>query len=194
MKKFILGFFLGGAIAGGSTFFITKKYVEDRCQEEVNKLKSYYKNKYEGKNDISEEEKEAIKNHVKKVPDKPVPPEYKKEVKKYQSDDIKEDVDLAEAESPEEDHADVEIISQDEFEAINHEFEHSCLMYYVNDMQLATEDGEMIDNEKYLLEGALDIDGWRNNDDMEQNIYVRNNKISEMFEVCKVFGAYGDLN
>ena len=198
MKKFIFGFLLGGVCAGVPAYFITKKMVEDRCQQEVNELKAYYKNKYEGETSKSEEE--AIKNHTKKVPDKPVPPEYKEETMRYKSDsgdDAPEEYyeeDPADLESPPEDRAPVEIISQEEYDDINHEYEHSCLVYYTEDDQLATEEGEMIDNEKYLLEDALDIDNWRRNDDAKENIYVRNDKISEMFEVAKCFGSYGDLN
>lgn len=208
MKKFIFGFLLGGIAAGVPAYFITKKIVEDRCQQEVNELKDYYKNKYEKSceeeadrdSEISTAEEEAIKNHVNKVPDKPIPPSYKKIADKYKSEDApdeyydEEDMADADAEYPPEDRPDVEIISQEEYDEINHEFEHSCLIYYVNDMQLATEEGQIIDNEKYLIEDALDIDGWRNNDEMVDNIYVRNNKISEMFEIAKCIGAYGDLN
>ena len=198
MKKFIFGFLVGGFVFGIPSYFITKKLVEDRCQQEVNELKAYYKNKYE--KETGKEEEEAIKNHTKKVPDKPIPPEYKELISGYRPEDPKDapdeyyEEDPADLESPPEDRPLVEIISQEEYDDIDHRYEKSCLIWYTEDEQLATEEGEMIDNEKYLLEDALDVDGWRRNDDMKENLYVRNDKISEMFEVAKCFGSYGDLN
>ena len=206
MKKFILGFFLGSLGTGIPTYFITKKIVEDQCQKDINEMKEYYKKKHEedGTGDISDKEKEAIKNHVNKVPDKPIPKEYKNIVKSYASDsgDREKDApdeyyedgeDPAEKETPPEDKPDIEIISIDEY-GENPLYEKNCLMYYVNDMTLAYEDGQLVDDEKYLIGDALDTDGWRNNDDDDKSLYVRNNRIQEDFEIAKCFGAYGDLN
>lgn len=201
MKKFLFGFFLGSVISGTSVYFITKKFMEETCQKDINEIKEHYKKKYETSieedvSGISKEEKEAIKHHVKKVPDKPVPKEYKDLANKYDPKHEEEDsesYDESEVESPPEDKADVEFITNEQY-GENPLYSQNCLIYYVNDMTLAYEDGELVDNEKYLIEDALDRDGWRNNDDDEENIYVRNNRISEDFEISKCFGAYGDLN
>ena len=201
MKKFLLGVLLGGIVSGTATYFITKKVMEETCQKDINEIKDHYKKKYEQEKEeaVSAKEVEAMKAHVKKVPDKPVPNEYKELVKNYdtaQKDDEDapdEYYDDADVEAPPEDRADVEFITIDQY-GENPLYNQNCLIYYVNDMTLAYEDGELVDNEKYLIEDALDRDGWRNNDDDEENIYVRNNKISEDFEISKCFGAYGDLN
>lgn len=215
MKKFLIGFFVGSAITGAITYYLTKKYVEDNCQKDINDIKAYYKEKNKDK-EIScdagdtgdagdkKEETEPVKKHVNKVPDKPIPPEYKAMTDMYRSADSydREDIgdapdeyyDPAEAESPKEDRPDIELISYDEYEGINHAFEHTCLIYYVNDGQLAYENGELVDDERYLVGDSIDVDGWRNNDDAVDNIYVRNNRISEMFEIAKCIGCYGDLN
>ena len=200
MKKFILGFFLGALGAGIPTYFITKKMIEDQCQKDINEMKEYYKKKNSDETDISDKEKEAIKNHVKKVPDKPIPKEYKNIVTSYASDsgESKKDApdeyyDDAEKETPPEDKPDIEIISIDEY-GEKPLYEQNCLIYYVNDMTLAYEDGQLVDNEKYLIEDALNIDNWRNDDNNDKNLYVRNNRIQEDFEIAKCFGAYGDLN
>ena len=219
MKGFILGFISGGVIAGTATYFITKKVIENKCQEDINEMKAHVKEKSQGEKSKNEDEnkeapseedseddddkedpreKEALKYHKNKIPDKPLPKEYKNIARTYAADDgidrdeLDETPDDTGDEDPE-NRPDIEIISIDEYGGTP-EYEGNCLEYYVKDGQLCYEGGELVDDEKYLIGNALDDSGWRNNDDDDSSLYVRNHRISEDFEICKVFGYYGDLN
>ena len=209
MKRFIIfgvGMLIGGGIGAGISYYFTKKKVEDQCQQDINEIKKSYSKKSQGektenkseneKQDKEEEadpaEEEARKKHLNKVPDKPVPEKYKNLTRTYAADDgnDRSDIDPSEEEFPDDDEPDVCIISVDEFDKIDHSFEHTTVMYYTGDECLAYEDGELIDNEKYLFEDSLNMDdAWDGN-----HLYVKNNRIGEMFDIQKIDGNYGDLN
>ena len=213
MKGFIFGLITGLSVGGAIGYFVTKRLDEDYINEEMHKLKEYYKDKektaIKAAGETVEKAKEVIVEPKKKIPDKPYPKEYKNLVRSYAADDgidrdkLKEDrtedapeeyyeEDPAESEHPKEDRPEFELIDIDELGELTG-YDESCVMYYTEDNTYAYEDNEeMIEDPRYLFGDV--IDNWADNDEEKDNIFVRNNRISTDFEVCKVFGSYGDLN
>lgn len=191
MRNLLLGILMGGGIGAGITYVIMKKKVD----EEIELAREEYKNYYE-KKDI--EETDAMATHKKKVPDKPVP--NKEEIRKY--------TDLVEEYGPEDDPGEEATVVADNIQ--NHleksnpkpkiirvesfgelpEYECETLRFYVEDRTLVHEDETIVDDPDFLLGDALDRYGWADNDEENEDLYVRNYKLQRDYEVTKVYDEY----
>lgn len=191
MKRFIFGFILGGIASGVATYFYVKKKDEDYISSEIQKVIDFYK-KQETDEVLSKEEQEAIKNHVNKIPDKPIPEDYIKKAKNYQSEEAEDALDEDDEdefiESPPEDLPDIEIISVEEFG--NRHYDEDALMYYTEDDTLCYEQNEQIIEDRLSVVG--DISEWAYNGETD-SLYVRNNKTSNDYEIIKVIGSYAEI-
>ena len=200
MKNLIIGIITGGLIGSGVTYYICKK----RHEADLEDLKESYRHRQE----IEEEEEEAIKNHVKKVPDKPVEiKEYEDMTEEYKSSDP------AEEEYPEDDEPDVDpieentvvddliqehlenthpqpkIITLETFGELRN-YDTETINYYVEDKMLVHEDETIVDDVAFLVGDALDRYGWADDDSNEDALYVRNYRIQKDFEIVKIFGEF----
>lgn len=208
MRNFILGLLLGGAAGSGITYYICKSRFEKTIAEERQKIRREYKEYYEKK---QAEEDEAIANHAPAIPDKPVESS-DRYVQRKQAEEIIRDnhyiYDPAESEGPTEDdliaeseainnmhdtlaaiHKDPKIIKGEHFgEIVSYDTE--SLTYYVEDQTLVHEDQSLVDDEGFLIGDALDRYGWRDDDEDDSALYVRNYQIQKDFEIIKVFGEY----
>lgn len=54
--KVVLGSVAGALLGACGGYIVTRKVYEKRCQEQVDEIKEYYKEKYEGKKDIAKED------------------------------------------------------------------------------------------------------------------------------------------
>lgn len=201
MRNFIIGLFLGGATGAGITYLIMKKQAE--AHEEVlrKEIREECKKYYE-KKEI--DELDAMANHEKAIPDKPV------ENKEY--NDLVKEYDPSEEESPEDDDPMTEeearivsddlvqqaleaknekpkIITADSFGEIPH-YEYETLKYYVHDHTLVHEDESIVDDPAFLVGDAIDRYGWGDNDEEEGDLYVRNYRLQRDYEIVKIFDEY----
>lgn len=208
MKHFIIGFVLGAGISGGLTYYICKSRFNKAIENERTKIRKEYKEYYERK---QEEEDEAKANHNSAIPDKPIESAEKYLDKKKNEKIINNNgynYDPAESERPTEDeliaeseainnmhdtlaamHDKPKLIKVENFGEIN-SYDTESLTYYVKDQTLVHEDQSIVDDKDFLIGDALDRFGWRDDDEDESPLYVRNYKIQKDFEIIKVFGEY----
>lgn len=205
-NSFIFGTVVGAGIGSALTYFFVKKNCDKKIDEEVRKVREYYE-RYE------DEEEEAKRVHVKKIPDKPIPDEI---LEKYRSNETLSDP--SENEFPTEDDED-ELDDLDEENAVvDNEiikklekendkpkiievesfgelsmFETETLSYYVEDGFLVHEDDEIVDDVEFLIGDALDRYGWRYDDLDDTNLYVRNYKLQRDYEIIKVIAEFGRI-
>lgn len=218
MKQFIFGVFVGGGIAGLTSYFIYKKKLNEakreirtECEDTICKMREYYIEKYTvQKAAVIEEDKKAEPEEIVKGYETA---EYKEKVEPYHRN-----IDPAEMESPSEDapeeyyeersgigHDDIkgiregilannyaddrrntppELISADEFgQAPGYDAEEWT--YYVDDLTYCDEDDYMVDN-PYMNFGNC-LDDWERNNEMTEEIYVRNHQLACDYKVDKMF-------
>ena len=197
MKQFIFGLLLGGGVGAGITYFVMKKQFEKKEEEIRASIRKELKEYYERK---QEEEDEAKVKHVKAIPDKPVVSrEYHELTRPYDRAEMEHPTEedyIAETEAEERvqealeaSHDKPKLLNVESFgELTNYETE--SLTYYVEDQTLVHEDGSLVDDEAFLLGDALDRYDWRDDDNDQAPLYVRNYKLQRDYEVVKVMAEY----
>lgn len=193
---------MGGGTGAGITYIIMKKQLEKELKLAREEYKSYYERK-----DI--EEIDAMATHEKAVPDKPEKAakddsektekrQYSDLVKRYVPEPLEDDEDPAEEatvvadniqEHLEKTHDRTKILKPEHFGELT-EYECETLRYYVHDKTLVHEDESIVDDPAFLLGDALDRYGWADDDEEEEDLYVRNYKLQRDYEVVKVFDEY----
>ena len=190
MKNFIFGLLLGGAAGAGITYFVMKRQFEKKEEDIRASIRKELKEYYERK---QEEEDEAKVKHVKAIPDKPtIPREYTELTRAYDRAEMErpteEDyIEETEAEERvqaalEDAHDKPKLLKIESFGELSN-YETESLTYYVQDQTLVHEDGTIVDDEAFLLGDALDRYGWRDDDEDENALYVRNYKLQRDYEV-----------
>ena len=204
MRNLLIGLILGGILGSGTTYYICKKKMDEREDEIRSEARKEYKEYYERK---QVEEDEAIATHVKKVPDKPIPQEYKELVNNYRV----EEPDPAELENPQDDEEEVDyaeeetvvddliqehlekqnpnpkIILPESFGELN-TYDTETLTFYQQDRVLVHEDETLVDDINFLIGDSLDRYGWADDDD--DVLYVRNYKLQRDYEIIKKYEEY----
>lgn len=187
--KNILIFLAGAVVGGGAAYFVTKRLVEQKCDQEIQEVRDYYsdpdrktlKDIKEVDNAETDEEQEDI---IEESPKPSSKPDLKKMAAKVRYDQYygnsgNSDSDSVSKEEDEEVLPDIEIIDENDFRCTN-EYEKKALTYFMGDDTLMDDDdGEIIDD----IQGCISHEAL--NRFVEGVVYVRNNKTFTDFEVTE---------
>lgn len=210
MKNFILGFVIGGALSGVSTYFVTKTICEKKAQLHIENMRKEYKEKYSPKNSsiqkedpstivekydeltkIYSERGDLVKEDPaeKESPSDDAPDEY------YDDDDIdqaRENASAKEAYDYDKLHRTKgqRLISQDDYGQAPG-FESKEVSYYVDDDTYVYDDSdEIIDDPTFVFGSTIRNIKWDQDDSQTDDICIRNFNLGTDYKVNKNFCAY----
>lgn len=187
MIKELIALGVGAAAGFGCGYLYFKKKYEQKADEEIESVKSYYAEKFKKEKsriDKLEEDSKAIDNVIKEYSKT----EEHKKINYHKPVKEEEEIVKAEAESPEEDEPTKPyLITEEEFLNDKNEYDKISLTYYSFDDVLADECDEMID-----IEENISSDIYNQIASSDEDLYVRNNVLQTDFEIMKVDGSFHD--
>lgn len=199
MFKMAIAFIVGAAIGAASTYFCVRGKIEDEIEKECEELRLYYRDKEQKKREeILKEtgfDKVDFSDFPTKAVDDYMDPDKKKAMEEayerlrsvaYPEEDMSEEDRRVEIMN-EEINDKPRLIKAEEYEN-NNLFDKQEMFYYTGDSIITTEEGEVINDERYLFGDTLTKYGFKSND--EKMIHVRNGNISTDFEIEKIWGYY----
>lgn len=179
---------VGGALGFGAGFIFSKKKYEKQAEDEIEEVRSYYRDKYEKDKKELDKLEENSKKLDKKIEEYVISKEEKKVKYNKISEKEKEEEMKAEAESPEEDKPTKPyLITEEEFLEGENDYEKISLTYYIFDDTLADECDEMMD-----VEESISSDIFNQLADADTDLYVRNPITETDFEIMRVEGSFHD--
>lgn len=163
---------IGFAIGGLAGFLYAKRIYGVRDEEEINKIRQMYKNKYEN----------SVNNQLYSEP-KPETPKVEEQVEELKYfEEVKEEAKKK--------NVDIQVISPLEY-GMEPEYECETLSYYA-DRVLAYDDADdsLVENiDEVIGLDALELIGEYGND----VIYVRNDILKTYFEICRTEKTYAEV-
>lgn len=211
-KSFIFGFIAGGALSGVSVYFIMKKKNEKKidearkeCEDLIVQMKEHYIEEFSPKKAavVKEEPEEIVKR-------------YHTEASRYVREDPVQAIDPAELERPADDAPEeyyegdpneakhfAEGLAADRYDKAMRDkppaiipkeeygqapgFEGTFAIYYVDDKTFCGDDDVVISVDDEVRFFGTCLDDWKNNDDMTNDIYIRNYQYNCDYEIEKRF-------
>ena len=169
-KLFI--FVAGAAVGSAVTWKLAKRKYEQIANEEIESVKEWYSKGIHGLRETIEESIEPEDED-----DDPDKKEYESIIDEQgynEDDDVEEPY----------------MISPDEFSEFD-DYEAIDLTYYEGDGVLVDEDDELVDD--VIETVGKNVLEYLQNENSEDVVHVRNDKLKSDYEICKVSGSYEDV-
>lgn len=178
MNAKLIGTFLAGAISGfAASYFLFKNKFAEKASEEIEEIRSYYKQKEE----TDRKEPENIENPEQDKRDRKV---YETIVKKYQSEGMADTI-----EAPKHKMLEPELISEDEYGELD-DYDTLCYSYY-KDMILTDQDDNPLSDE--MINASIGLDNYKyfvNHSELD-GFYIRNKLMKADIEIVREIQSYG---
>lgn len=208
---FAAGLGIGAAAGSIVSYFITKRLLWDKCEEEIEMVRQLYSNHHEEANEEDKPDLSKVKEALKKNWEKPpLKSSFEEELAEDEhpmdSDEDEEWEDVTEEEQRaleqdiefEEEKREMEgtypvIISEGEASELGANWEEREWTYFSEDDTMTDEDDQIVEDFRRFIGNVLDDSGWLSDPDAD-DVIVKSGEFMSFYRITKLFKAFADTD